>query len=214
MNGQAGNDTLTGGAGKDTFVYANGGGSDIVTDYAAGYDTLQISSGSISKTALANSSKDMVITVGTGKVTLKNAAGKTISMKDTRGSYTMSKSAITLGSNFAGTMDSAKYLSTVTTVNGKSSTKTVTIKGNAKANTIYGGSGANTLYGYAGNDKLYGYAGNDTLNGGDGDDTLYGGAGTDTLTGGAGRSDAPPRAPGLQKPSSSSPEAKFELTSP
>ena len=187
MNGQAGNDTLTGGAGKDTFVYANGGGSDIVTDYAAGYDTLQISSGSISKTALANSSKDMVITVGTGKVTLKNAAGKTISMKDTRGSYTMSKSAITLGSNFAGTMDSAKYLSTVTTVNGKSSTKTVTIKGNAKANTIYGGSGANTLYGYAGNDKLYGYAGNDTLNGGDGDDTLYGGAGTDTLTGGAGK---------------------------
>ena len=187
LNGQAGNDTLTGGAGKDTFVYANGGGSDIVTDYAAGYDTLQISSGSISKTALANSSKDMVITVGTGKVTLKNAAGKTISMKDTRGSYTMSKSAITLGSNFAGTMDSAKYLSTVTTVNGKSSTKTVMIKGNAKANTIYGGSGANTLYGYAGNDKLYGYAGNDTLNGGDGDDTLYGGAGTDTLTGGAGK---------------------------
>ena len=186
LYGQAGTDTLTGGAGKDTFVYASGGGSDKITDYAAGYDTLQITSGSISKTTLANSSKDMVITVGTGKVTLKNAAGKTISMKDNRGSYTMSKSAITLGSNFTGTMDLAKYLSTVTTINGKSSTKTVTIKGNAKANTIYGGSGANTVYGYAGNDKLYGYGGNDTLSGGDGNDTLYGGDGNDKLYGGAG----------------------------
>ena len=187
LYGQAGTDTLTGGAGKDTFVYANGGGSDKITDYAAGSDTLQISSGSISKMALANSSKDIVITVGKGKVTLKNAAGKTIRMKDSRGSYTMSKSAITLGSNFAGTMDSAKYLSTVTTVNGKSSAKTVTIKGNAKANTVYGGSGVNTIYGNAGNDKLYGYAGNDTLSGGDGNDTLYGGAGNDMLTGGAGK---------------------------
>ena len=187
LYGQAGTDTLTGGAGKDTFVYASGGGSDKITDYAAGYDTLQISSGSISKTALANSSKDLVFTVGTGKVTLSNAAAKTVSLKDSRGSYTASKTAITLGSNFTGTMDTAKYLGTVTTVNGKSTTKTVTIKGNAKANTIYGGSAANTIYGYAGNDKLYGYGGNDTLSGGDGDDTLYGGAGTDTLTGGAGK---------------------------
>ena len=196
LSGQAGTDTLTGGSGKDTFVYANGGGSDKITDYTAGYDTLQISSGSISKTTLANSSKDLVFTVGTGKVTLINAAAKTISLKDSRGSYTASKTAITLGSNFSGTMDVAKYLGTVTTVNGKSTTKTVTVKGNAKANTLYGGSGANTLYGYAGNDKLYGYAGNDilyggdgddTLNGGDGNDTLYGGAGADTLTGGAGK---------------------------
>jgi Ca2+-binding RTX toxin-like protein len=186
LNGQAGNDTLTGGAGKDTFVYANGGGSDKITDYTAGSDTLQISSGSISKTALANSSKDLVFTVGSGKVTLSNAAAKTISLKDSRGSYTASKTAITLGSSFSGTMDVAKYLGTVTTVNGKSTTKTVTVKGNAKANTIYGGSGANTIYGYVGNDKLYGYAGADKLYGGDGDDTLYGGTGNDTLFGGAG----------------------------
>lgn len=196
LSGQAGTDTLTGGSGKDTFVYANGGGSDKITDYTAGYDTLQISSGSISKTTLANSSKDLVFTVGTGKVTLSNAAAKTISLKDSRGSYTASTTAITLGSNFSGTMDLAKYLGTVTAVNGKSTTKTVTVRGNAKANTLYGGSGANTLYGYTGNDKLYGYAGNDTLyggdgddtlNGGDGNDTLYGGAGADTLTGGAGK---------------------------
>ncbi len=187
LYGQAGTDTLTGGAGKDTFVYANGGGSDNITDYAAGYDTLQISNGSVSKTALANSSKDLVFTVGTGKVTLTNAASKAISLKDSRGSYTASKTAITLGSNFTGTMDTAKYLGTVTTVNGKSTTKAVTIKGNANANTINGGSAANTIYGYAGNDKLYGYGGNDTLYGGDDDDTLYGGAGTDTLTGGAGQ---------------------------
>ncbi len=184
--GGTGNNTLNGGAGKDVFMYANGQGKDTIADYASGQDTLQITSGSISKTALANSGKNIVFTVGKGSITLKNAATKAIGLKDSRGNYTISKTAITLGSNFTGTMDSAKYLSTVTTINGKSSAKTVTIKGNAKANTVYGGSGVNTIYGNAGNDKLYGYAGNDTLSGGDGNDTLYGGTGNDKLYGGAG----------------------------
>jgi Ca2+-binding RTX toxin-like protein len=186
LNGGAGNDTLTGGAGKDVFKYANGQGKDTIRDYAAGQDTLQITGGSISKAALANSNKDLVFTVGNGSITLKNAAAKAISLKDSRGNYTASSTTITLGSNFNGTMDSAKYLSTVTTINGKSSANTVTLKGNAKANTIYGGSGANTIYGYAGDDKLYGYGGNDALDGGAGNDTLNGGIGNDTLTSGAG----------------------------
>ncbi len=185
LNGGTGNDTLTGGAGKDTFVYASGDGADTVTDYTAGSDTLYVSSGSISKTTLVNSSKDLKFTVGKGSVTLKNAADKTISLKDSRGSYTASNTEIKLGKGFAGIMDAAKFLSTVTKIDGKSSAETVTIKGNANANTIYGGSGANKLYGYDGNDKLYGYAGEDTLSGGNGADTLNGGNGDDTLTGGA-----------------------------
>jgi Ca2+-binding RTX toxin-like protein len=34
--GGLGADTLTGGAGNDTFVYADGGGADIITDFVAG----------------------------------------------------------------------------------------------------------------------------------------------------------------------------------
>ena len=206
LNGGAGNDTLyggvgtdklTGGTGRDTFVYANGDGKDTITDYTAGQDTLQISSGAIGKTVLANSNKDLVFTVGSGTVTLTGAAAKAISLKDSRGSYTASNTAITLGSDFTGTMDAAKYLSSVKTIDGSAATKAVNITGNAQANVIKAGkaggtykgeAGNDTMYGGAGNDKIYGGIGNDTINAGKGTNTLYftKGDGTDTVISGGG----------------------------
>jgi Ca2+-binding RTX toxin-like protein len=38
LNGGAGNDTLTGGGGADQFVFKNGGGHDVVTDFTKGED--------------------------------------------------------------------------------------------------------------------------------------------------------------------------------
>ena len=184
LRGGAGNDTLNGGAGNDVFTYANGEGKDVITDYTAGQDTLYITGNAISKTAL--SGKNVVFTVGKGSVTLSNAKGKTISMKDSRGSYSLTSSAITLAAGFGGTMDASKYLSSVKTVDASKTTKAVNLTGNAAANTLKGNAAKNTLSGGAGNDKLYGYAGNDVLNGGAGNDYLDGGAGNDALTGGAG----------------------------
>ena len=182
LNGGAGNDTLSGGAGKDTFVYANGQGKDTVSDYVAGQDTLQISSGSISKAALANSNKDLVFTVGSGSITLKNAAAKAISLKDSRGNYTASNTAITLASNFTGTMDATKYLSSVKTIDGRNATKAVNIIGNAQNNTIYVGKAGGTINGGAGNDVLYGGVGNDNFIYNSGNDTIYNYAsGSDTI---------------------------------
>jgi len=40
LNGGAGNDTLTGNGGADAFVVATGGGSDTVTDFTTGVDTM------------------------------------------------------------------------------------------------------------------------------------------------------------------------------
>ena len=184
LNGGAGNDTLSGGAGKDTFVYANGQGADTITDYVAGQDTLQFSSGSISKTAIANGGKDLVFTVGNGSITLQNAATKSVSLKDSRGSYTASNTAIILASNFTGTMDATKYLASVTTIDGRNAAKAVNITGNARNNTIYAGKAGGTLNGGAGNDTLYGGVGNDTLTGGAGNDTFVyvNGQGNDTIT--------------------------------
>ena len=42
--GGAGNDILHGGAGSDTFVFEGGGGNDVVLDFEAGSDMLQIAS--------------------------------------------------------------------------------------------------------------------------------------------------------------------------
>jgi Ca2+-binding RTX toxin-like protein len=173
LYGGVGNDTLTGGAGNDTFVYANGDGNDTIKDYAVGQDTLQISSGSISKTALANSNKDLVFTVGTGKITLSNAATMAISLKDSRGSYTASNTAITLGSDFTGTMNAGNYLASVKTIDGRKVTKAANITGNAQDNTIYAGQAGGTIDGGAGNDTLYGGAGSDTFVYSGGHDTVY-----------------------------------------
>ena len=163
LYGGAGNDTLIGGDGKDKFVYANGEGSDVIKDYTAAQDMLQISNGSISKTLLANSNKDLVFTVGSGKVTLSNAAAKTVSLKDSRGSYTASNTVITLGSDFGGTLDANKYLSTIKKIDGRNATKAVNIAGNAQDNIIYAGKAGGTINGGTGNDTLYGGAGKDTF---------------------------------------------------
>ena len=122
----------------------------------------------------------------TGNITLTGGAGKVVSIKDSRGSYTVSNTAIKLGSDFGGTLDAGNYLAAVVTVDGSAATKVLTLKGNAKGNTINGGSGKDTLYGYEGNDILKGNASDDALYGNAGDDTLYGNAGDDKLYGGTG----------------------------
>ena len=204
LYGQSGSDEQTGGAGKDTFVHYKSYENDTITDYTAGEDAIDIASGYISKAVLVNSGKDIKFTVGEGSVTVQNGAGKAISIKDGRGSFTVSSVTITLGSDFGGTISAAGYLNTVKNIYGQNAAKALTINGNGSANEIFGGSGADTLsggagadrlfgqsgsdalYGDAGNDKLYGNAGNDKLYGGAGDDTLYGQSGEDELTGGAG----------------------------
>ncbi len=115
----------------------------------------------------------MVITAGKASVTLANAAGKTVSLVDARGSYTMSKSTIKLGKNFTGTMNAESYLSTIKTIDGRNATKKVNIIGNAKNNVIYVGKKGSTYKGGSGNDTI-------NITGGKGS-ILYGNEGADTF---------------------------------
>ena len=200
VNGGSGN-IIYGGKGKDVFVMTQKGTATI-KDYTAGEDTLKVTGGLIASTKI--SGKDLIVKSGKSTVTLTNAATKNVSLRDNRGSYTVSDTIIVLGEDFADSMDETKYLNTVKIIDGRNATKAVSITGNDQDNIIYagkaggtynGGAGIDTLYGGVendtlhggdGNDMLTGDAGNDTLNGGDGNDELYGGIGNDTLTGGTG----------------------------
>ena len=199
--GGAGNDYLTGGAGKDTFAYASGDGRDYIADYAAG-DLVKITKGAISWIGVVNGesfklANGKTVTVGKndiilggfkdGGIALKNAKGKTISFQDAYGTYTMTKTKLTLTS---GEVGAAKELEvedvpTLTTVDLSRATKGFELDqtNNRIAYTIKAGKGKDTIWGGNGKDTIYGGAGNDTLGGNKGNDTLYGEAGNDWLEG-------------------------------
>ncbi|MBO4780673.1 MAG: hypothetical protein J5497_08555, partial [Selenomonadaceae bacterium] len=82
LEGDKGNDTLKGGNGADVFVYYDGFGNDVISDYAV-EDTIYIVSGKINN--VKKSGKDVVLTVSgkkTGKITVKNSVTKGITYID------------------------------------------------------------------------------------------------------------------------------------
>ena len=205
ITGGKGNDSLTGGSGADTFVYSNGDGNDVITNFDEN-DKISLKSGAAE---ISTSGNDIIFTVGTGKITLKNANGKNINYIDASGNeniYPNKSTDIEYNADGTGATLTAKYSKSsfepsgiykdiLVTINAAAVTNELTITGNQKANrivgsaeddTIKGGNAKDTILGGDGNDKIYGEKGNDSLLGGAGDDSLWGGAGTDILTGGAG----------------------------
>ena len=201
--------TIKGGTGKDTISlsgavhhnviqYAAGDDNDIIYNLGS-TDTLTITGGQYTRSTV---SSDVIITVGSGKITLVGAKGKTVNIKGTQsvtgGGSTSTSSG---GSNSTtltvtnSTKSPVTISSAIKTINASTRTTAVKITGNSLANSIIGGKSADSIYGGAGNDsiiggtgndKLYGDTGNDSLNGGGGADTLSGGTGNDILLGDAG----------------------------
>ncbi|MBO4400646.1 MAG: hypothetical protein J5809_02240 [Selenomonadaceae bacterium] len=189
VTGGAGNDTIFGDSGRHVYTYASGDGNDAIYSFNE-RDTLRVTSGSISKATV--SGDDVIFTVNSNTVTLKEARGRKITTADAKGNasayiydsgmtYDENKTSVTLASSFSGSLNTSDYYSSVLEIDGSSVTSAVHINGNAKANTIYGGSKADYISGGASNDLLIGGAGADTLEGDAGDDTLTGGDGADTF---------------------------------
>ena len=191
--GGKGNDTLTGGNGDDIFVYANGDGNDVITDYIAGEDKIHFTSGTPKFKVNGN---DVVITVGSGKITVKGAADRVITYIDSKGNektwpntidINEDTNTVKLASGYArDSFNLAGYDDDLQTVDASAVAHDLEITGNSKANRIIGSEEDDVIDGGAGKDTLLGGDGNDSLNGGKGNDSLYGGDGNDMLTGGAG----------------------------
>ena len=81
IKGGTGNDTvsLNSGSGYNVIQYASGDGKDVIYNLGA-TDTLQITGAKYTKKTSGN---DVILTVGKGKITLKDAKGKTLNINGT-----------------------------------------------------------------------------------------------------------------------------------
>ena len=146
--------------------YANGNGNDVIYGYDES-STLRFTSGS---PVVSTNGLDVVITVGKGTLTLKDAVGKTLNWTNAKGKLT---------SKVYGDFDV------------ENSSEFATVNGTAKADKIYnsgdvaivsGGAGADTIKNEGGYVSISGGAGNDYINDGSwGSSTISGGAGDDTI---------------------------------
>ena len=82
-----GNSTLTGGAGRDVFVYSYG--SDFITDYTAGQDKIKLTEDSILGASISGS--NVILALESGSITVKNGKNKNITVIDKDGKETTKK---------------------------------------------------------------------------------------------------------------------------
>lgn len=157
LDGGSGNDTLTGEEGADMFVFAKGGGADVVEDYTAG-DRIALGSG-IAVGDLVFRSNFRLINTSEGYLTFSDLG---VSLR--------SGESLRLDSFFEGVPQDLVFAD-----------GTRVDFDTLKALALTGGSGNDAIHDTAGSDTLSGGRGDDTLISAMGDDTLLGGDGNDTL---------------------------------
>ncbi|MBR0101937.1 MAG: hypothetical protein IJQ01_00385 [Selenomonadaceae bacterium] len=86
LSGGTGNDTLTGGAGRDVFLHK--ADNDFISDYTAGEDSIKLAREHAQITSVSLSGKDVVLSVGSDSITVKDGKGKNITVTDYSGDTT------------------------------------------------------------------------------------------------------------------------------
>ncbi len=209
-------DTVTGGAGRDTFDFdasvlvnsPNAYVPDVVTDFQAGPsgDLLDIVGVIARLTGLSSGANPFT----TGHLRFVQEGPDALFQVDLDGSGTAQgyrtlavlqnlNVADLVPQNFSPEFGLSGVGLTITgtanadTLVGGADADTIsglggndTIRGNGGHDTIDGGLGSDTIEGGLGNDLIDGGGDDDSINGGEGNDTLRGGAGQDTLIGGTG----------------------------
>ena len=192
--GGAGNDSISLSSYSDDnlVVYKTGDGNDIVEGFGVDDSIKIIGTTKFSATVSEN---DVILKIGTGTLTLKDAVNKKITVLNSKDKLLaeniyMSDGSVTVPSVTLKASATSFNMGAYTTyVDASKTTAGVQIYSNISRSdniTVLGGKGNDTISGYSGADSLVGGAGNDSLYGGYDNDTLWGGAGDDTLTGGSG----------------------------
>lgn len=180
INGGAGNDTITNSGLKNVYEYATGGGKDLIIGYGS-TDTLQITSGKLKTVNVKG--MDVTFNIGSGSVTLQDAAGKTINFLNSSGNLT----STVYSGIWEGTANADTFSNSSSNILLKGLGGNDTITNYAATVTINGGAGHDTItLDKSKNVTVIGGAGNDTINSSSTSGVVYqyaGGDGKDLITG-------------------------------
>jgi Ca2+-binding RTX toxin-like protein len=202
-----GQDTLSGGAGDDTYyVYAEGGSlTNIIEGASAGTDTI-ISSVSYDLNAYASNVENLTLTGGSeakgnglnniitadsgsdilygygGNDTLDGGTGGDTMIGGTGDDiYIVDSSSDVVTENSGEGTDTVRSSSISLNLSNYANVENLTLTGSSSYN-LTGNSSNNTLTGNSGNNVIDGGAGNDTMIGGAGNDTYYVDSSSDVVT--------------------------------
>ncbi|MBR1580602.1 MAG: hypothetical protein IJ668_08910 [Selenomonadaceae bacterium] len=172
MIGSTANDNFHAGTGADVIVYAEDDGKDVVYNFDSGTDVIRLSDTTVAVTDFTEKGNDIIISVGKGSITLKNAPRGTYNVEYDGGSvsyttlpqnttYNAKKNVLTLTKDFSGALAASDVCVPIKEINGSAATGAINLTAGSTAT------------------KLTASKGGSTLTGGDGKDTLIGGNGAD-----------------------------------
>ena len=187
VDGGRGNDTLKGGGGDDVYIFNQGYGNDVISDYSFqgyAYSADRIKSGGANDKLVFGEgiTRNNLRWNFDGKdlsFTLTDSPGDRLTVKDYYNSIYRIENIEVEGSQL--TKEEIIGLQT-----WQDTSEVNILDWSETAISFKGLDGNDTITTGEYNDKIWGGAGNDHLNSGFGNDTLYGGLGNDTLYGGEG----------------------------
>ena len=173
-------DTMSGGTGRDTFVFEEGDGNDTITDFDIANDRISLTA--FTQAMTWEDLQAAMTQVDDDPLTTDVDETATVIDLSAWGGGTITLTGVTA----TDLTEDMFYLSGAWTWWRYGDSADNEIDGNRANNLMYGFEGADTLRGEQGDDWLFGGEGADTLEGGEGDDVLLGGEGDDILLGGEG----------------------------
>tara|TARA_B100000674_G_scaffold138026_1_gene107682 strand:+ start:224 stop:5710 length:5487 start_codon:yes stop_codon:yes gene_type:complete len=195
----AGNLSLLGGTGDDTFTFYATETLTVLDTVNGGTGSDQIIIDIVDATPQAGVGANTSAVLDTNISNIETVKIRDVATDDGGGSGTIITATVTLNSGFTGsslTIDGSDLDMHPTTLTGgerltvdasnNAATEVITALGGAFSDSLTGGAGADTLTGNGGADTLVGGAGNDVIDGGAGADAITPGAGIDHASGGAG----------------------------
>ena len=195
----AGNLSLLGGTGDDTFTFYATETLTVLDTVNGGTGSDQIIIDIVDATPQAGVGANTTAVLDTNISNIETVKIRDVATDDGGGSGTIITATVTVNSGFTGsslTIDGSDLDMHPTTLTGgerltanasnNTALEVVTMLGGGFSDSLTGGAGADTLTGNGGADTLVGGAGNDIISGGAGADAITPGAGIDHASGGAG----------------------------